>query len=91
MVDNQDGFFTGVPNSLYTNQKGKGITLSAMTKEEKLKARIVKADAKIAKEHERQKKLAEEIEMEKYKANLKRQDRFNLAEVRTEIETHCNQ
>jgi hypothetical protein len=57
-----------------------------MTKEEKLRARIAKADAKIDKEHERQKKLASEIEMEKYKANLKRQDRFNLAEVTKQIE-----
>jgi len=81
MVDNQDGFFSGVPDGLYSNQKGKGITLSAMTKEEKLKARIAKADAKIAKEHERQQKLAKEIEMEKFKANLKRQDRFNLTDV----------
>ena len=50
MVDNQDGFFSNVPQGIFTNQKGKGITLSAMTKEEKLRARIAKADAKILKE-----------------------------------------
>ena len=54
MVDNQDGFYSNVPQGMFTNQKGKGIALTAMTKEERLKAKIAKAEEKIKREHERQ-------------------------------------
>ena len=53
MVDNQDGFYSNVPQSMFTNQKGKGIALTAMTKEERPKAKIAKAEEKIKREHER--------------------------------------
>ena len=43
MVDNQDGFYSNVLQSMFTNQKGKGIALTAMTKEERLQAKIAKA------------------------------------------------
>jgi hypothetical protein len=52
-VDNQDGFYSNVPKSMLTNQKGKSIALTQMTKEERLQAKIKKAEERIKREHER--------------------------------------
>jgi len=64
MIDNSDGFFSNVPKQLFENQNGRGISLNPMTKEERLKARVAKSEMKIAKEKERQEKLAKAIDSE---------------------------
>ena len=64
MIDNSDGFFSNVPRQLFENQNGRGISLNPMTKEERLKARVAKSEMKIAKEKERQEKLAKAIDSE---------------------------
>jgi len=89
MIDNSDGFFSNVPKQLFENQNGRGISLNPMTKEERLKARITKSELKIAKEKERQQKLAKMVDSEQFKVRMQSSNRFNLAEVRKELETNC--
>jgi hypothetical protein len=60
-----------------------------MTKEERLKARIAKSEMKIAKEKERQEKLAKMVDTETFKVRMQNQNRFNLADVRKELESNC--
>ena len=89
MIDNSDGFFSGVPQQLFTGQNAKGISLNPMTKEEKLQAKIKKSELKIAKEKERQEKLAKMVDTEQFKVRMQQNNRFNLADVRSELEANC--
>ena len=54
-----------------------------------MKARITKSELKIAKEKERQQKLAKMVDSEQFKVRMQSSNRFNLAEVRKELETNC--
>ena len=54
-----------------------------------MNARIAKSEMKIAKEKERQEKLAKMVDTEKFKVRMQSSNRFNLADVRTELEANC--
>ena len=77
MVNNADGFFTGLP-ALQSAKDLKVKQLSCLSKEERLASRLAKEKAKIQKANQKIEQLASKVE--EVKEGGRRADgRFNLA------------